>query len=54
MTTTPPSAAWQAIHIPAHLPANLRDAFAAQQAAFAVGQVLGALGHHVGEVELLQ
>ncbi|GAB1387414.1 coniferyl aldehyde dehydrogenase [Melaminivora sp.] len=34
MTTTP-SAAWQAVHIPPHLPALLRDAFAAQQAAFA-------------------
>ena len=35
MTTNPPQAAWQALHIPAHLPALLRDAFAAQQAAFA-------------------
>ncbi len=35
MTANPPSTAWKAMHIPAHLPANLRDCFAAQQAAFA-------------------
>ncbi|HNI75283.1 MAG TPA: aldehyde dehydrogenase family protein, partial [Giesbergeria sp.] len=35
MTANPPNTAWKAMHIPAHLPANLRDCFAAQQAAFA-------------------
>ena len=37
MTANPPNTAWKAMHIPAHLPANLRDCFAAQQAAFAQG-----------------
>jgi len=35
MTTNPPHTAWKALHVPEHLPALLRDAFAAQQAAFA-------------------
>ena len=35
MTTNPPRAAWQAVHIPPHLPAILRECFAQQQAAFA-------------------
>jgi len=35
MSTNPPQAAWKAVHVPEHLPALLRDTFAAQQAAFA-------------------
>jgi len=35
MSTNPPGTAWKAVPLPEHLPALLRDCFAAQQAAFA-------------------